>query len=405
MDKTMKNKTLFFLFTLFLILGIAAFVIWGVPYFFSPIERVQTEAGFGSGTVRAEVTQVIEEGEITLGDNPPQLYQILRVKPLEGKYEGIELEIDNGTRQVRYDDIHLAPGDELLIAVTVAPDGTLNAYFVDYVRSHLLLLLVGIFVVAILAMAGRKGLGSLLGLTFSLFIVIGYIIPHILDGEDPVRVSIIGAAILLSVTLYLTYGWTMKTHAAVLSMVLSLIITGTLAWIFVSATKLTGSGDENALFLVQMANSSINLRGLLLGGIIIGALGVLDDLVITQASALFEIHDANPNLGLRALYKRATNIGQDHVAATVNTLVMAYAGTALPMLLVFSMSKGNFSYLVNFSFVAEEVVRTLVGSLGLIAAVPITTIIAAYFAMNDDKFGALRPFLGERNSGGGHHHH
>jgi len=401
----MKNKTLFFLFTLFLILGIAAFVIWGVPYFFSPIERVQTEAGFGSGTVRAEVTQVIEEGEITLGDNPPQLYQILRVKPLEGKYEGIELEIDNGTRQVRYDDIHLAPGDELLIAVTVAPDGTLNAYFVDYVRSHLLLLLVGIFVVAILAMAGRKGLGSLLGLTFSLFIVIGYIIPHILDGEDPVRVSIIGAAILLSVTLYLTYGWTMKTHAAVLSMVLSLIITGTLAWIFVSATKLTGSGDENALFLVQMANSSINLRGLLLGGIIIGALGVLDDLVITQASALFEIHDANPNLGLRALYKRATNIGQDHVAATVNTLVMAYAGTALPMLLVFSMSKGNFSYLVNFSFVAEEVVRTLVGSLGLIAAVPITTIIAAYFAMNDDKFGALRPFLGERNSGGGHHHH
>ncbi len=401
----MKNKTIFLLFALLLILAIAAFVIWGVPYFFSPIERVKTEAGFGSGTVRAEVTQVIEEGQITLGDNPPQLYQVLRVKPLDGKYEGIELEIDNGTRQVRYDDIHLAPGDELLIALTLAPDGTLNAYFVDYVRSHLLLLLVGIFVVAILAMAGRKGLGSLLGLSFSLLVVIGYIIPHILDGEDPVRVSIIGAAILLSVTLYLTYGWTMKTHAAVLSMIIALIITGSLAWIFVNATKLTGSGDENALFLVQMANSSINLRGLLLGGIIIGALGVLDDLVITQASALFEIHDANPNLGLRALYKRATNIGQDHVAATVNTLVMAYAGTALPMLLVFSMSKGNFSYLVNFSFVAEEVVRTLVGSLGLIAAVPITTIIAAYFAMNDDKFGALRPFLGERNSGGGHHHH
>jgi len=141
-----------------------------------------------------------------------------------------------------------------------------------------------------------------------------------------------------------------------------------------------------------------------LGGIIIGALGVLDDLVITQASALFEIHDANPNLGWVALYKRATNIGQDHVAATVNTLVMAYAGTALPMLLVFTMSKGNFGYLINFSFVAEEVVRTLVGSLGLIAAVPITTLIAAYFAINDEGFGALRPYLGENNSGGGHHH-
>ena len=399
----MKNK-LFLLFTLLLVLFIAVFVVWGIPYFFSPVQRVQTEAGFGSGTVQAEVTQLIEEGEITLGDNPPQLYQIFRAKPLSGKYEGIELELDNGRRQIRYDEIRLDVGDELLIAVTVAPDGTLNAYFVDYVRSHLLFWLLAIFVVAILAMAGRKGLGALLGLALSLLIVISYIIPHILEGEDPVRVSIIGAAILLSVTLYLTYGWTMKTHAAVISMIFSLIITGTLAWIFVQSAKLTGSGDENALFLVQMANSSINLRGLLLGGIIIGALGVLDDLVITQASAVFEIHDANPNLNLGALYKRATNIGQDHVAATVNTLVMAYAGTALPMLLIFSMSKGNFGYLINFSFVAEEVVRTLVGSLGLIAAVPITTLIAAYFAMHDDGFGALRPFLGEKNSGGGHHH-
>ncbi len=402
----MKNKTIFILFTILIILGIASFVIWGVPYFFSPIERVQTEAGFGSGTVRAEVTSVIEEGEITLGENPPQLYQVLRVKPLDGEYAGIEFEIDNGRRQVRYDDIHLAPGDELLIAITVAPDGTLNAYFVDYVRSRMLLILLGLFVVAILALAGRKGAGSLLGLAFSLLVVIGYIIPHILDGEDPVRVSIIGAAILLSLTLYLTYGWNLKTHAAVLSMLGALIITGTLAWFFVVATKLTGSGDENALFLVQMANASINLRGLLLGGMIVGALGVLDDLVITQASAVFELHDANPDLNLLSLYGRAANIGQDHVAATVNTLVMAYAGSALPMLLVFSMSKGNFAYLVNFSFVAEEVVRTLIGSLGLIAAVPITTIIAAYFAMNDEGFGALRPFLGEKNSRrAGHHQH
>ncbi len=399
----MKNKH-FILFSLLLALLFFAFVVWGVPYFFSPVERVQREAGFGSGTVRAEVTQLIEEGEITLGENPPQLYQIIRAKPLTGKYKGIELELDNGRRQVRYDAIHLDVGDELLIAVTVGPDGMLNAYFVDYMRSHLLLILVAIFVVAILVMAGRKGLGALLGLAFSLLIVIGYIIPHILEGEDPVRVSIIGAAILLSVTLYLTYGWTMKTHAAVISMIFSLIITGTLAWVFVQSAKLTGAGDENALFLVQMVGTSINLRGLLLGGIIIGALGVLDDLVITQASAIFEIYDANPDLGLSALYKRATNIGQDHVAATVNTLVMAYAGAALPMLLVFSISEGDFGYLVNFSFVAEEVVRTLVGSLGLIAAVPITTFIAAYFAMHDDRFGALRPFLGKKNSGGGHHH-
>jgi len=163
----MKNK-LFLLFTLLFILLIASFIIWGVPYFFSPAERVQTEASFGSGTVRAVVTKILDEGEVTLGENPPQLYQVFRAKPLSGEYEGIELELDNGKRQIRYDSIRLNEGDELLIAVTVTPDGTLNAYFVDYVRSKQLLFLTLFFVGAILLMAGRKGLGALLGLAFSL---------------------------------------------------------------------------------------------------------------------------------------------------------------------------------------------------------------------------------------------
>jgi len=394
----MKNKRIFLVFTFIIIVVFASFVIWGIPYFFGPAKNVKAETGFGSGTVRAEITQIIEEGEITLGNNPPQLYQVFRARPFDGDYADIELELDNGRRQVRYDSIRLAPGDEILISITKTLDGTLNAYFVDYVRSHLLLILVGIFAIAILVLAGRKGLGSLLGLSFSLLVVINYIIPHILQGEDPVRVSIIGASILLSVTIYLTYGWNLKTHAAVLSMLLALTLTGTFAWIFVNATRLTGSGDENALFLVQMANVTINLRGLLLGGMLVGALGVLDDLVITQASAVFEINEVNSSLGFWELYGRASNIGQDHVAATVNTLVMAYAGSALPMLLVFSMSKGNFSYLINFSFIAEEVVRTLVGSLGLIAAVPITTMISAYFALHEDDLGLIRPFLGSKNS-------
>jgi uncharacterized membrane protein len=239
---------------------------------------------------------------------------------------------------------------------------------------------------------------------FSLFIIIAYIIPHILIGEDPVRVSIIGAVILLGVTLYLTYGWNLKTHAAVLGMVLALVVTGTLAWFFVVFTRLTGAGDENALFLMQMLNSNINLRGLLLGGMIIGALGVLDDLVITQASAAFELYGANPGLGLRGLYNAAMRIGRDHVAATVNTLVLAYAGASLPMLLLFSLGRGNYGFLVNYSFVAEEVVRTLVGSLGLIAAVPLTTAIAAGFALYSPRLGKWEQFWGPVGSEEGHHH-
>jgi uncharacterized membrane protein len=187
-------------------------------------------------------------------------------------------------------------------------------------------------------------------------------------------------------------------------MILVLLLTGALAALFIVITRLNGSGDENTMFLMQMLDTPINLRGLFLGGLIIGALGVLDDLVTTQASAVFELHHANPTLGFSGLYRSAMRIGQDHVAATVNTLVLAYAGASLPMLLMFSLGRGDYGYLVNFSFIAEEIVRTLVGSLGLIAAVPLTTAIAIWLALHGDRLGKLRQFLGPEGSGEGHVH-
>jgi uncharacterized membrane protein len=256
----------------------------------------------------------------------------------------------------------------------------------------------------ILLISRWKGLRSLISMALSLTIIIGYIIPTYLAGEDPLRVSISGSVILLAVTLYLTYGWNLKTHAAVLSMVIVLLITGALAGIVCCRHTPHGSGDENALFLLQMLNTQINLRGLLLGGMIIGALGVLDDLVTTQASAVFELHHANPSLGFRQLFQSAMRIGQDHVAATVNTLVLAYAGASLPMLLMFSLGRGDYGTLVNFEFVAEEIVRTLVGSLGLIAAVPLTTAIAILFALRAESLGKWRQVLGPDGGGESHSH-
>ena len=366
----------------FLLIIIAIFLFW--PYFTQVDLPDVSMTGFGSETVRARVTEIIEEGEITLGD-VVQHYQIARVDLLEGKYQGIVMEMDYGKRQVLSSAVYLQPGDTLLVTVGSRPDGVLTVYFVDFVRTNSLVWLTAIFIGMILIISRWKGLRSLLSLAFSLMVIIGYIIPHILAGEDPLRVSITGSAILLGVTLYLTYGWNLKTHAAVVSMIIVLLITGMLAGLFVIITRLTGSGDENALFLLQMLNAQINLRGLLLGGMIIGALGVLDDLVTTQASAVFELHQANESLGFRGLFRSAMRIGQDHVAATVNTLVLAYAGASLPMLLMFSLGRGNYGYLVNFEFVAEEIVRTLVGSLGLITAVPLTTAIAILFALRADS--------------------
>jgi uncharacterized membrane protein len=188
-------------------------------------------------------------------------------------------------------------------------------------------------------------------------------------------VSILGAFALLSITQYLIYGWSLKTHSAVLGILISLIITGVLATIFVDATRLTGFGSEEVGFL-QTAGVPIDPRGLLLAGILIGALGVLDDVTISQASSVFELSSANPAFGVRELYRRAMNIGQDHIASTVNTLVLAYVGASLPLLLLFAIYAQPFGQIINREFVTEEVVRTLVGSLGLVTAVPITTLLA-----------------------------
>lgn len=396
----MRNTFVFWLVALFVVV-IAAVILW--PYFTKVDLPDVRMTSFGSETVRARVMEIIEDGEIDLGGTL-QRYQVARVELLEGEYRGILMEMDYGRRGVLANATYLRPGDKVLVTVGSRPDGVLTVYFADFVRSDLLLWLTAIFVIVILIISRWKGLRSLLSLAFSLLVIIGYIIPHILAGEDPLQVSIIGSVILLGVTLYLTYGWNLKTHAAVVSMVLVLLITGTLAGLSVFFTRLTGSGDENALFLLQMLDTEINLRGLLLGGMIIGALGVLDDLVTTQASAVFELHHANESLGFRGLFRSAMRIGQDHVAATVNTLVLAYAGAALPMLLMFSLGRGNYGFLVNFEFVAEEIVRTLVGSLGLVTAVPLTTAIAILFALRADSLAKWRRILGPEGSGEGHIH-
>jgi len=392
----MKIKS--WLFPFLLLIGTIAYAV---------LSRVQLPGDgfstFGADTVRAKIVQIIEEGQIELGGNL-QTYQVARVNILEGQYAGIVMEIDYGKRQIRSDDYLLEVGDQVMVSISKTPDNVVNAYFVDYVRTTPILWLTAIFALAIILISTWKGLRALLSMAFSLYIIIGYIIPHILIGEDPLRVSIIGSIILLAVSLYLTYGWTLKTHAAVISMALVLLLTGALSGLFVVFAKLNGTGDENVMFLMQLMDTPINLRGLLLGGMLIGALGVLDDLVTTQASAVFELHHANQSLGFRGLYNSAMRIGQDHVAATVNTLVLAYAGASLPMLLMFSLGHGDYGYLINFSFIAEEIVRTLVGSLGLVAAVPLTTVIAIFLAQRAESLGRWEQLLGPEGGGEEHHH-
>ncbi len=373
------------------------FMIWGIPYFFRYPQIQSGTLSLDSHTALARVTKIVDEGQIIL-DSRSQPYQVMEVEPMEGEYEGIPFQVEYGKHTLRSDNFRFVAGDQVYVIVDKLPNNVLQAYFVDYQRSIPLSILLIAFVLSILIMGRWKGLGSLIALGISMLMITKYVIPHILAGEDPVKVSIIGSIILLALTLYLTYGWNLKTHASVLSIMLALLLTGALSVLFVDLARLTGYGDENAMYLMQASSIQIDPRGLLLGGMIIGALGVLDDLVTSQSAAVVELHDANPSLGFRRTFQKAMRVGQDHVAATVNTLVLAYTGASLPLLLVFTLGNGNYSFIINSEFLAEEIVRTLVGSLGLIAAVPISTLIATILIVYQDRLGDWRVLLGPETS-------
>jgi uncharacterized membrane protein len=386
---------------------VAALIYWTIPRIadFLATSEDRQAVGYPPETARARVIEVIEEGVLQMYETPMP-YQILLIEILEGPYAGELMNLNLGTNQFLPEEMRARVGETLLVMVNQrVDDQSTFVNFIDFERRGSLLWLFAVFVLVSVLISGWKGVRSLIGILFSLGVIIFFIIPQILSGKDPVLVSILGSFVFLSVSMYLVYGWTLKTHAAVVGILIALFITGLLSAFFIDFTRLTGFGDENAMFLVQQNTAQISLRGLLLAGMLIGALGVLDDLVISQASAVFELHSANSSLDVKFLYRRAMNIGRDHVASTVNTLVLAYAGASLPMLLLFSLNSGDYGLLSNMSMVAEEIVRTLVGSIGLFLSVPITTLLACLLAVHHDRLGWMRPFLGPENQWDAHSAH
>jgi uncharacterized membrane protein len=401
------TKRVFITAVILLVVFFSYATYWAVKNLTLPGASNGENSSYGSQTVLGKITAITEEGQITLTDHP-QLYQVMNVAVEKGDYAGQTFSVTYGKTQVRSDETRFKVGDQVYIMIGQGPDGSLKATYTDFDRTGVLLLLLLVFVLAVLAMGRWKGFGSLVSLCFSMFIILAYIIPHVLAGDDPVQVSLIGSGILLGVSLYMTYGWNLKTHASVISMVITLLITGLLTALFVDMAHLTGYGDENALYLIQLSSVQINPQGLLLGGMIIGTLGILDDLVTSQSAAVVEIHGANPTLNFKQTFLRAIHIGQDHVAATVNTLVLSYTGASLPLLLVFTLAQGSFQYLVNTEMLAEEIVRTLVGSLGLVAAVPISTLAATFIITKQDSLNRLGPWrtlLGPETSDSAEGHH
>jgi uncharacterized membrane protein len=252
-------------------------------------------------------------------------------------------------------------------------------YFSDYQRRGPLVALAVFFACAVVIFGRWRGLFALAGLAVTFAVLVRFILPAILIGKNPVAVAVVGSAAIMFAALYLTHGINARTTTAVLGTVGALFVTGVLAWIFVAGTHLTGMATEES-GLLAASLSGVSLRGLLLGGIVIGSLGVLDDVTVTQASAVWELHRANPEYGFNRLYAAGLRIGRDHIASTVNTLVMAYAGASLPLLVLFTLSSRQLGDVLTSEILGQEIVRTLVGGIGLVSAVPITTALAAFVA-------------------------
>jgi uncharacterized membrane protein len=275
--------------------------------------------------------------------------------------------------------VDISPGDQLVVQYQPDNPPELRYFFQDFQRERPLMLLAALFASAILLLGRWQGFRALVALAITGVVLVAFVFPSILDGHNPTAVALVAAVVIAVVALYLTHGVTDMITVALLGTLAALALTAVLATLFTRFATFTGFGSEDAFYL-QFASAQIDVKGLVLAGIIIGSLGVLDDVTVTQASAVWQLHQTNPDTTPRQLYSSAIVIGRDHIASTVNTLVLAYAGASLPLLLVFAQAGRSLREVAVGELVAVEIVRTLVGSIGLIAAVPMTTALAAFIA-------------------------
>lgn len=375
---------------LYILLGIIAAVLIYAVFAIERLPKINTQsfssqAADVSNTPFNELSRakVIEVKEKNLEQNKhvSRITQTLEVVFLNGSQKGQSAEVS-------YDDALTNPklqevktGDVIVVGKIAAGDQTGYVLVDRYRLPYLACIALLFFVLA--AIFGRwRGVTSIIGLLASIAILIWFIAPGILAGKNPVLVTLVGAAAIAVVSMFLAHGFKERTMLAVVSTLTALGIAEILAYFFVIGAKLLGNGSEEAFYIQAGYFGSINLQGLLLGGIIIGTLGILNDITTAQAAVVEEIYLANDRLSFRQLYDKGGSVGREHIASLINTLILIYVGASLPLFLLFTINKNQLWVVLNSSTIAEEIARTLVGSIALILAVPLTTSLAAYYFYN-----------------------
>lgn len=330
--------------------------------------------------VKAKVLNVLSQGEKTLSwSGTKNSVQSIEVQILEGVDKGKTVIFDN-------DYVMLKKGDPFYLSYTLDQDRGPFYSVYDPDRTPMLLLFTIIFIALVIIFGGIQGLRGLLSLAGSLLVIVFVLLPGIIHGFSPLLMSVVVSSLIIVLGSYVTHGFNKTTSSAVIGMIATVIVTGIMAYFAVYKSYLTGMTGDEAFYLNLNIKGGIDLVGLLMGAIMIGLLGVLYDVSIGQSISVEELHTIAPHLGRWKIYKRAIRIGREHIGALVNTLAIAYVGASLPLLLLFYSSTNiNFSMIVNREVFATEIIRILIGSIGLVLAVPITTLLAVIMLIEKDE--------------------
>ncbi len=327
----------------------------------------------------AVIEEITKEGEEDVA-GVKQKFQEVKVRISSGKEHGKIVVVKHGGQVSVSENQLVKKGEKIVLVKTSSTDGQEGYYIADKYRLPWIFFAVVAFLILAIYFGRWKGAMSIAGLAFSIFVLLMFIVPAILSGSSPFLVTLVGSCVIAVVSMLLAHGFSRRSLIAIASTLLTLVIAILLAVIFVHLIQLFGGGSDEAVYLRLDPSMHVNLQGLLLGGIIIGTLGVLDDITTAQVAVVDELKKANASLSAHELYSRALSIGREHIASLVNTLVLAYAGASLPLFLMFTLPDAQpFWVTFNSEFIAEEVVRTLVGSMTLILAVPLSSWIAARY--------------------------
>jgi uncharacterized membrane protein len=382
----MRNKRFYIVFAIVVFFAVAMMVISKQQLTFDPLPReaVAPNVTPFASYERAKVISIEQEDEDEIGEIKT-ITQLAKIKFVTGDVNGTEQELQYAVGDKKQ---RLSPGQTVVVAKVDNPQSTGgNEYvIIDVYRMPYLLAFAALFIILAIVFARWRGVAALVGLAFSFIVLLFFLAPRILTGQNPALIAVLAASITAIVSIYTAHGFRRRTTLAVISTLLVLGLAYGLAMAAIQLLHLFGNGSEEIFLLQATALGTLNLQGLLLAGIIIGTLGILDDITTAQSAVVEELYLAKPDLSTRELYSRGMSVGQEHIASLINTLFLAYAGAFFPLFLVIVLNFQQPIWVVlNSEFIAEEITRALVGSSALILAVPLTTALSAWYFARTKK--------------------